>query len=198
MVGIEGQPFVVKKKISARVMPWYEPRQYIEAEFWILPGQGGLKLVVPSGQSSLTRLAKPEQVPFANPCYWESHEVQIMLGVQVFAKCLIGLIARNSDNTTMIETTFGIVVLGPYIEPMNYETGTAFSTIGCIRLEELDKKVQRLWEMDHVRDSPIRTTYYRDDFGRFVVTIPIKSASRLGSSRSIALKQFFLFGKEIS
>ncbi|XP_036346838.1 uncharacterized protein LOC118756166 [Rhagoletis pomonella] len=210
MVGIEGQPFVVKKKISARVMPWYESRQYIEAEFWILPGQGGLKLVVPSGQSSLTRLANPGQVPFANPCYWESREVQIVLGVQVFAKCLIGLIARNSDNTTMIETTFGIVVLGPYIEPMNYETGTAFSTIGCISLEELDKKVQRLWEMDHVRDSPIRTkeqeiveqmfidTYYRDDFGRFVVTIPIKSASRLGSSRSIALKQFFYLEKRLA
>ncbi|XP_017477457.1 PREDICTED: uncharacterized protein LOC108367366 [Rhagoletis zephyria] len=109
-----------------------------------------------------------------------------------------------------IETTFGIVVLGPYIEPMNYETGTAFSTIGCISLEELDKKVQRLWEMDHVRDSPIRTkeqeiveqmfidTYYRDDFGRFVVTIPIKSASRLGSSRSIALKQFFYLEKRLA
>lgn len=61
MIGIGGQPFVGKEKISAGIMPWIESAKCTKAEFQILPGQGELKLITASDQFSLTRLANPHR-----------------------------------------------------------------------------------------------------------------------------------------
>lgn len=78
-----------------------------------------------------------------------------------------------------------------------------------VSLEELDKQMQRFWEFENIEMCTTETaehraikelfdqSHYRDESGRHVVKIPIKPhITEIGSSRSSALKRFFMLEKK--
>lgn len=205
LVGIDGQPRPINRCALIRIRPWFESDVFIDEEFWILPKGSDRKTILPS-QNLHTSVALPSDHVLADPEYHIASETPLLLGIRIFVRIILSILGHNSDYTTLMETTFGVVVMGPH--PVADEMGQVNSSMECLQDSRLDDLLERLWEMDICKDrtntNSTRTleqelveqhfmdTHYRDGSGRFVVSIPIKQdIQRFGSSREIALRRFF-------
>lgn len=210
MVGIEGKSFGVGKRTVLKVRPWFDSNGYIEEEFWILPRENKWQLTLPNKDSKIRPIQNTFANPMADPEYWNSNEVPVVLNVKVFAKILISVHSHGSDGSVFLDTHLGVVVCGSHGEEINQETGAAMSFIGCTNVEELGDLVKRFWQLDQVSSFTMRTeeeekvekifmdTYSRDYTGRFTVSIPFKdNIGDIGSSREIAYRRFLFLEKRL-
>ncbi|XP_018359963.1 PREDICTED: uncharacterized protein LOC108759145 [Trachymyrmex cornetzi] len=139
----------------------------------------------------------PKNIRLADPQFNVPSEVQLLLGVDVFWQLLcIGQIKSSLNNPTLQKTHLGWILAGSI-------NNTYLKNISN---NELEHSLTKFWEFEHnlsnqVTLSPSEreceehflTTIARDDEGRFIVTLPIKSAQlqQLGESRSIALRRLY-------
>lgn len=211
VIGIEGNPFNVRKRAMVKIVPWFESNVCIEEEFWVLPKESNWKVTTP--HTDLRPIVNTGGMKLADPKYWKRGETVILLGIKFFAKIVSRIIPlpRDIDNLVFMETVFGLVIFGAHTLNLDSETGDIMSTVQCIdSLEELDRIVRRFWKMDLIEERPSRSTeeeevernflntFERDNEGRFIVTIPLKlGASDIGSSREIALKRFMFLERKL-
>lgn len=204
LVGIDGQPMEINRTALIRIRPWFESDEFIDEDFWILPKDSNRMSILPS-QAVHKAITLPSDQQLADTNYNTPSETPLLLGVRIFARIILAVLECDQDDTALLQTTFGVVVMGSH--PVEDELGQVNSSVECLHEDKLDDLLQRLWEMDRIKDqnsNSIRTmeqelveqhftnTHYRDDSGRFVVFIPIKrDIQRIGSSREIALRRFF-------
>lgn len=210
LVGIDGQPMEINRTALLRIRPWFESDEFIDEDFWILP-KGSDRMSILPMQSLNKMITLSPDYQLADPNYHTPSETPLLLGVRIFSRIILAILKRDQHHTTLLQTIFGIVVMGSHL--VEEDLGQVNSSIECLQDNRLDELIQRLWEMDRIKDpnsNSIRTmeqelveqhfmdTHYRDGSGRFVVSIPIKKdIQRIGSSREIALRRFFCLERKL-
>ncbi|XP_025997103.1 uncharacterized protein LOC105204499 [Solenopsis invicta] len=126
----------------------------------------------------------PSNLALADPAFYRSTDVDILLGAEVFWKILcVGQIEESSDHPLLQKTLFGWII-----------------------------GVERFWQTEQVSLKPVLTeeerqyekqfkqTYRRTELGRFVVQLPIKEdkLSTLGHSYETALKRFHSLERKLN
>lgn len=212
VVGIDGEPFSIKSKIIAKVLPWYDTNNEngIEDTFWILPKDCKWQPVMPTTMLNANAIRTPVDVQLADPEYWKPDQVFMLFGVGFFAKVITSVIQRNVDGTAIMNTTIGAIVFGSQSEKLDERTGKVVSSISFNQEDQLDKLLERLWQNDQVEshskfteeenlvETHFMQTHRRDKNGRFIVHIPLRdNVSNIGSSRDIALKRFMYLERKL-
>lgn len=207
LIGIDARPFTIKRKFDICVRPWFESNVCLRETVWILPEPNEWNPTLPSSELDVSRNDLNLEQPLADPIYNKPTQVHIILGVGFFAKIINSSLGTANDGTTLLDTDFGVVMMGEHFETVNTDNGMIFSAIDDTLGDKLNGMLERLWEQDKIGsdisdDSPwseeermveehFMSTYKRDQNGRFIVKIPFKeNINTIGSSRQIALHRF--------
>ncbi|XP_065078611.1 uncharacterized protein LOC135701683 [Ochlerotatus camptorhynchus] len=152
---------------------------------------------------------KPAGLHLADPEFFRSSEVDMLLGNEWFLKLLLPGEILFADNLPMLrETQFGWVVGGVYDEG-DRSDGIVYSH--SVTLDELSQSIQRFWEVEDIGSAyqssteedecelHLQATHRRDASGKYIVELPLKeTVSELGDSRSLALKRFRSLERKLS
>lgn len=130
------------------------------------------------------------------------------MGVGFFGKILDRKLGAAKDGTVIMNTNFGMVMLGEHAEEFETRTGRAFTVIDDSLGDKLNGMIEQLWKQDEIEserntesqltedqqmvEDHFMATHYRQTDGRFVVKIPFKpGVDYIGSSRNLAIRQFY-------
>ncbi|XP_065075910.1 uncharacterized protein LOC135699567 [Ochlerotatus camptorhynchus] len=154
---------------------------------------------LPSSTVNVCPWEIPPGIQLADPMFYETGKVDMLLGNQLFLKLLLPGETHLADHLPSLrETQLGWVVGGVCDDTMSDAVVHSHS----LTLEELDRTVKRFWEIEEVAgvklsseaiecEQHFQETHRRDESGRYVVQLPLKeNVSKLRSSRSLALKRF--------
>lgn len=149
---------------------------------------------------------KPEQL--ADPQYWVPAKIDMLIGAGVWSKIVEAeIIRKDVDSTTYLaqKTLFGWTILSSPDRAANgaYLTLHTLAVDEQSQLDQLERSIQRFWEIDTIHPKPLLTrdekladeiftaTHSRDQAtGRYTVNIPFRAhVPALGESRQTALKR---------
>lgn len=212
LIGITETSIKIKNKVIARIQPWFNHNTLtgIETEFLLLPKSSNWSPTYPSQSILPYGITEPMKSPVADPLFWRSGSVPILLGVEIYSQILNGLTRKVSYNLTEQMTSYGNVIMGTAIETTNNEStmNAVKQSVHVVDLHEIDKNMQRFWEFEDIKlctkkDAEhemvkrlFAETHYRDESGCHYVKLPLKPCIKeLGSSREVALKRFFMLEK---
>lgn len=142
-----------------------------------------------------------EAVPLADPTFWKTGKIDVILGVELFLPMLrMGQITDENGLPIAQNSVFGWLVAG------RFDGGTSIETL-CASLSvdssvNIDKALRMFWETeempsqkvftaDEIRAAEIfNTTHHRNESGRFVVRLPFdETKPALGESLTAAVKR---------
>lgn len=162
---------------------------------------------LPSSTVSIREWEIPPGVQLADPQFYQSGRVDLLLGNQLFLKLLMSGEVQLADNLPCLrETQLGWVVGGVCGDAMYGSIVHSHS----LTIEELNRTVQKFWEVEEVSSVPVpseaeeceqhfQATHRRDQTGRYVVQMPLKeNAAELSDSRSMALKRFYILERRFA
>lgn len=215
IIGIDSQPFSITRKFNINIRPWFDSNVCIEETVLVLPEKNEWNPVLPSVLLDVSHNDFELEQPLADPNYFKPAQVNIVLGVGFFAKMINKAIGTANDGTTLLDTSYGVVLMGEHTESMETVTNTSFSIIRDVSGEKLNGMLEKLWEQDRIEtventisdlteeermvEEHFINTYRRDDEGRFIVKIPFKpNIGCIGSSRQTALRRFFNMEKRLN
>ncbi|KYQ58858.1 hypothetical protein ALC60_02141 [Trachymyrmex zeteki] len=146
----------------------------------------------------------PQKVQLADPTFYQSTDIEILLGAETFWDILcVGRIKESVEHPLLQKMLFGWILGGKY--PSNSKHVKSVVCNATIKSAiELDEAIAKFWQIEQVYEQPIRSaeerdceqhyerTHTRNNQGRFVVKLPIKQdvLESLGNSHDTALKQF--------
>lgn len=148
--------------------------------------------------------AQFSKFPLADPLFFESRDVDILLGSDLYCDILTNE-PHVPGKPCGLPTIFGMVVLGE-ISSLN-GSNAATSLLSCVDSFNL----QKFWEIEevsvkHVKDpldvlceKQFLSTTSRNSEGRFVVSLPWKDdAPPLGNNRMTAMNRFINLEKRLA
>lgn len=143
----------------------------------------------------------------ADPLFWKSNPITMVLGVEIWIQLLQNGLFRASEYLVSQNTKFGHVVMGQ-MENEHPVLNKEKHSVEIISTDELHKSIERFWKFEDIElcdkkdaeqelcETIFKNHHYRDSDGRFVVAIPLKpNIVEIGSSRQIALKRFLMLEK---
>lgn len=213
LVGIGDTNVQVKRQIRVAIRPWFDDSgdKEVELSLIVLPRASKWNAIFPSENVPRDAIEKPINGPMADPFYWRSSSVPILLGIEVWAAIVEGMSFKVGERLTCQESLLGNLILGSAGNSCK-ETDTVNvrkRSVYAINYQELDKTMQRFWEFedlplctkrdaeDDLADKIFHEHHYREPSGRHVVAIPMKpSVHEIGDSRDIALRRFLLQEKK--
>ncbi|XP_075162725.1 uncharacterized protein LOC142235353 [Haematobia irritans] len=159
---------------------------------------------LPSRTIDIQRLSDLPPLQLADPKFYESSKIDILLGADVFPSIMLSKNELGICGSLMAqETVFGWILTGPIFTRNNSSCSARVSFFCEI---SLDKQISRFWEVenipkkrflsheDKICEDLYRKTTRRNEEGRYVVSLPFKESFPeklcLGSSRSGAMAQF--------
>lgn len=206
MFGVQGKRICIRSRVKLRIKPWFDSAEYIDAEFLVLPSDSCWKLI--STPIGMIFPSDQAEMKLANPEYGSAVRVQLILGVTTLAKCLSAVLPREMCNVSMLDTTFGIVIMGSC--PISNLSANVHMITDMDANDQLERALTRLWQLDQIPEVLKRSTQeslaerifvdscQRDSDGRFRVAIPIKAnVSNIGESRGIALQRFYALERKL-
>ena len=155
-------------------------------------------------------LTLPPNIKLADPHFYESADIDVLIGADIFWQLLcVGQIRASLSHPTLQKTHLGWILAG--------RVGCRTSTVAnvqslhiSIRNVELQEQLHRFWQLEHFPElaKPLSIdeqtcerhfgkTTLRDEAGRFIVQLPIREGGlrTLGDSRAIALRRFLALEK---
>ncbi|XP_053686628.1 uncharacterized protein LOC128736171 [Sabethes cyaneus] len=145
----------------------------------------------------------PQGIKLADPSFFLSNCVDLVLGIQSFFGFFQTgkAISLGEGLPLLTDSVFGWIVSGE-VTSLPRSSQITCNVAASVNLERI---MERFWSCEEVEDtrnySPeetrceehFRTTVQRDSNGRYTVSLPIKEniLAQLGESREIALKRFF-------
>lgn len=146
-----------------------------------------------------------EGIDLADPHFYTRGPVDLILGSGMFAEILVAGILRNSlGNLTAQNTRFGWIVMGKVniSDPMICLSSLIQEDVDSTTLQDLHELIQKFWKLEEVCiedrisiedqecEKSFKNDYQRDEFGRYIVRLPIKSGhlKLLGNTFQTALK----------
>lgn len=144
----------------------------------------------------------PKGVTLADPLFGVTRSIDILLGSDIFFKALRSKQMVIQDHLPVFQdTVFGWVATGKYQEQsLNFSIIEENSRSSKDDL--LNESLRRLFDLEPVCEKVILSreeelcekhfveTVYRDNSGRYVVSLPLKDVSKLGESKHQALTRF--------
>jgi len=169
--------------------------------FFVLPTITDL---APQIHFDAERLQIPKELPLADSDFNIPTEVDMLLGCEIFFELLcIGQIKLGKNLPIVQKTLLGWVITG-HIPCGGGKIGKSdFSLVNCLFSQDtLNKDLERFWLLEEIDINPhskmsqeeiycenyFRQTTTRDENGRFIVKLPLKSNfTELGDSEQTAL-----------
>ncbi|CAK9809183.1 hypothetical protein ANTQUA_LOCUS5922, partial [Anthophora quadrimaculata] len=162
----------------------------------------------PSVTINRTKFEIPQNITLADPEFHKSSEINILIGVNIFYKLLaVGQISlKNLSDVVLQKTQLGWVVAGEINRyPLKNEIQCCFITRSTL----LDASLTRFWEIEEIPAKKVlsheeqacelhfKNTIQRNSEGRYIVRLLFNgNKKKLGESRSVALRRFYLVEKK--
>ncbi|KAL0860002.1 hypothetical protein ABMA27_010317 [Loxostege sticticalis] len=141
----------------------------------------------------------PDNIRLADPYFYSSNEIDLLLGADVFWDLLNKGLIRLPNGPYLQNTKLGWIISGSVFK--NNNNNSHIHPVHCNFT--LDSQLRRFWELEEINPSNklsktessceilFKETTTRDDAGRFSVRIPLtESADALGDSFTIAENRF--------
>ncbi|XP_059222926.1 uncharacterized protein LOC131996847 [Stomoxys calcitrans] len=179
-----------------------DPR--FELEVWA-PVLKALPSNLPPQNLDLAQLRDVANLDLADPKFYISQPVDLLIGMDIGPLIFdIGSPMKSVGTLLAQNTVFGWIVGGPIAQGTTGGNRVSLhNTISIEKIltrfwevEETPKKILRS-EEDMVCEQNFKTTTRRNQNGRYVVTLPFKNCEELGSSRNIALAQFYRMERKL-
>ncbi|XP_055374926.1 uncharacterized protein LOC129607776 [Condylostylus longicornis] len=140
----------------------------------------------------------PASIKLADPQFNSPQKVDMLLGVEMYAECVNGGQLKLGANLPILQkTVFGWMILGKVTQQNQTNNFVGITNI------QLNEQLNKFWEIEKIPEKRImnasekrceeyfKNTVYREESGRFVVSLPITSSdSLLGNSKNIAMRRF--------
>lgn len=203
ILGVSG-PEIIKQKFICIIRPWFESNEALLTEFFVLSSLEGMY------PSDYIEASKDEikNLTLADEKFDIPGPINAILGVSTYMQIIGTDLYKHADGAIMQSTSFGHIVLGRFLVKKQFSCDVPVLSISNINLSEneaLEKALCRFWSDEDVNKCENKSmlskeqqaiedlfinTHYRDESGRYVVTMPIKEDRNLGDSKGKAFKQF--------
>lgn len=170
---------------------------------------------IPTVTMQLDDFCLPENIQLADPTFYESRPIDLLLGVDVFYDLLTEGKMRLPSGPFLYCTTLGWIVSGPIHTPaQRTKNMQCYFTQSMDTMQSIDTQLRKFWEIEEppmdrkdsdslsmeqqaCEDHFVQTTKRLDD-GRFCVKIPFKqSPNTLGDTYSQAEQRFLGLEKRL-
>ncbi|XP_051862317.1 uncharacterized protein LOC127565806 [Drosophila albomicans] len=177
------------------------PDLQIEASAYVLPQLAGN---LPSCSVPQTLLENLPSIQLADPKFYESSQIDVLLGADILPSILLGGSHPNFCGTlSRQETIFGWILTGPVSGSISKSISSFSARLSVERTPPLEELLSKFWEVEDLPASPAKesdlfceanfnATTVRTSTGRYMVTLPFRDPGHvdLGHSRATALAQF--------
>ncbi|XP_055615770.1 uncharacterized protein LOC129761939 [Toxorhynchites rutilus septentrionalis] len=150
----------------------------------------------------------PSEVILADPKFYAPGPIDLLLGMELYFDLLLeGLIKLGPEKPVLQNTVFGWVASGKIGA---HHPRTQHKLAHVCSAESVDDPISRFWEIESCWSNSIRSpdetfcehfvaNTFRDESGRFVVTLPKRPdiLSQLGSSEEIATRRFLALERRL-
>ncbi|XP_043485180.1 uncharacterized protein LOC122513017 [Leptopilina heterotoma] len=181
---------------------WSTQNEYnIKSEFFVT---NNISHCIPTRELNREEITIPEHIILADPEYYKSKPVDLLLGTNVFWDSLEPQQIKQGRGHPVLQLTKFGWILGGLLSATNSENHFKSRSSFCGFLSDgsLNDQVERFWQMNEEIpnkekseqelecDKMFKASYTRDADGRFEVDILLKrDVSELGESRSNAEKR---------
>ncbi|XP_060644814.1 uncharacterized protein LOC132783576 [Drosophila nasuta] len=190
--------FLSEKLFKRLRMP---PDLQIEASAYVLPQLAGN---LPSCTVPQTLLDNLPSIQLADPKFFESSQIDVLLGADILPSILLVGSHPNICGTLLgQETIFGWILTGPVSGSISKSISSFSARLSVERTPPLEEILSKFWEVEDLPASPAKesdlfceanfnATTVRTSTGRYRVTLPFRDPGHvdLGHSRATALAQF--------
>ncbi|XP_059046626.1 uncharacterized protein LOC131842124 [Achroia grisella] len=142
----------------------------------------------------------PDNIQLADPYYYESQNIDILIGADLFWDLLCEGKMRLSNGPFLQNTKLGWIVSGPI--DLNIRNNKI--PIQCNFIQSINTQLQELPKVTDIQTDNERAcvehfvvTTTRNDDGRFPVPLPLKQSSALGQSYSQAKHHILALEKRV-
>lgn len=206
VIGINNASCRVSSKIKTTIRSLNDAFQ-AKIEFLVISQIITTKL--PQVSFDPTLINMPANITLADPNFFNSEPIDILIGTEIFFRCLSSEKILFGDNAPILQNTkFSWVLVGPldlHKVTTNHRTNNAntncFLTLNQERDKMLHNNVQQFWQIENIENKQnklsneelecekhFRENYKIDSDGRFIVKLPLKeNYLALGDSYSIAV-----------
>lgn len=171
-------------------------------------------LLLKSITSHLPTVSLPRQLwlkyckfPLADPTFFESRPIDILLGADIFSEIWVGSpIDLDSNSPKLFPTVFGHVVIGKFstgsTEPQT-SFGASLIATNPISIDDINSNLRRFWEIEEVKpvkvidpeevycEDHFKATHYRLEDGSYGVRLPFRSSPPEFTNISVIAKRRF-------
>ncbi|KAH8272162.1 hypothetical protein KR018_004492, partial [Drosophila ironensis] len=158
----------------------------------------------PQFDLDVTNLKIPKNLVMADPTFYKSQKIDLLLGASIFYDLLcVGQIRLAAKLPLLQKTRLGWIVSGciPAAKAQHVALAASIEQIAPSETDSLPEILKRFWEVDNYCGSPIvsndddalceqlfQSTYSRLNSGQYCVRLPSRTSfDMLGDSRSLAL-----------
>ncbi|XP_011169784.3 uncharacterized protein LOC105202802 [Solenopsis invicta] len=156
---------------------------------------------MPTDQINTNELQIPEGIVLADPGFYETNKIDLLLGAEIFFDLMcIGRVKKSNGQPTWQKTLLGWIVAGKLIAHNQEQKSTICS---LVMNEQLNFSLVKFWQLESSERQTTRSpeericeghfarTYKRDESGRFIVSLPTREEqlSKIGDSRDLAIQR---------
>lgn len=157
---------------------------------------------IPDNRIQIEDIQVPEGIILADPEFYKSAGVDLLLGIKVFFDIMcIGRIKLSTTKPTWQKTLLGWITAGNLVTSTHRQNGTICN---LAMYDQLNANIARFWQIEHSEKQSTRSpkerlceghfvkTHRRNKHGRFIVSMPIKEErlQELGDSRESVIQKF--------
>ena len=164
---------------------------------------------IPSSKINIGQWELPDGVVLADPGFHTPDKVDLLIGAELFFSILKPSQLFLKDSMPQLrDTHLGWIVSGVIFEPQM--SNVCVQQANHASLGDVERMMQQFWQIEEVPETPkqsteeneceahFRSTYQRDETGRFVVQLPFReNAAQLDDCRALALKRFLMQEKRL-
>ncbi|XP_051858132.1 uncharacterized protein LOC127565087 [Drosophila albomicans] len=156
------------------------PDLQIEASAYVLPQLAGN---LPSCSVPQTLLENLPSIQLADPKFYESSQIDVLLGADILPSILLGGSHPNICGTLLgQETIFGWILTGPVSGSISKSISSFSARLSVERTPPLEELLSKFWEVEDLPASPAKesdlfceanfnATTVRTSTGRYMVTL---------------------------
>ncbi|XP_076765155.1 uncharacterized protein LOC143432262 [Xylocopa sonorina] len=203
ILGVENITTDINHSVSATVKSRFS-KYSKRLDFLVL---NRITRAMPSIPVDRTKFEIPRNIILADPEFYKSSEVDLLIGVKLFYKllCVGQITLKNLSDVVLQKTQLGWIVAGEI-------NGSSLQTrlqCFCTSSTPSDANLTRFWELEEIPlkrvlsseeqacENHFKDSIQRNSKGRYVVRLPFNNNKKnLGESRSVALRRFYFLEKK--
>lgn len=212
ILGITGD-LMSNGMVNLQISPWFDEERKVSLSRTFMVA----KSVPALRERSISKdVAEFKELLMADPQYYKSRNLDVLLGVEIWAKIVQPSIRRSLSGLCAQETLFGYAIYGSVTPIIRADLNPIQVTCAAVSYDErswyhADKILPKIWELadesiyepemtvaDARAEEIFRKTTRRTAEGRYIVKIPFAVDNvDLGDSKATALQRYFELEKRL-